>query len=207
MNRIGSSLLQHPWPCDRSDSRFERCALTPIDVGIGNAVPLAHCEKSLMPLARKRSIPAGPFTDRVHQGKARSWFYVGSYPPQPPTTISNSKSICTDAPPLPTSRRALNPALKDGAHRAFWSADFVCPASPLLQTIWRGFALIRSPRAFWRLRILSGHKATTIRRENRKTSHLEIKQSRDTRTLGRSVWWAASRPAVVCRRSDRRRVR
>ena len=75
------------------DRIFERCALTPEDVGIAHA--RSHmCEKSLMPLAR--AAPSPPFTGSAGSGtsrQVRSWFYVGSYPPQPQTTISNSKYV------------------------------------------------------------------------------------------------------------------
>jgi hypothetical protein len=49
------------------------------------------CEKSLMPLAR--AAPSPPFTGSGTSRQVRSWFYVGSYPPQPQTTISNSKYV------------------------------------------------------------------------------------------------------------------
>jgi hypothetical protein len=44
-----------------------------------------------MPLAR--AAPNPPFTGSGTSRQVRSWFYVGSYPPQPQTTISNSKYV------------------------------------------------------------------------------------------------------------------
>ena len=55
------------------------------DVGIGKAVPLAHCE-NLMPLAKTDPGPA----DRGLQGKLAHGLR-GELTPQPLTTISNSK--------------------------------------------------------------------------------------------------------------------
>ena len=54
----------------------------------------AHiCEKSLMPLARTAPSPASPF-HRIWSIKASSVMVLrGEYPPQPQTTISNSKYV------------------------------------------------------------------------------------------------------------------
>jgi hypothetical protein len=68
----------------------------------------AHiCEKSLMPLAPTAPSPASPFTGSATSRHARSWFYVGSYPPQPQTTISNSKDVTQMLRGLPSVNRAL----------------------------------------------------------------------------------------------------
>jgi len=70
------------------------------------------CEKSLMPLARTAPSPASPFTESGASRQARSWFYVGSYPPQPQTTISNSKYVTQILRTLACVNRAVNHGLK-----------------------------------------------------------------------------------------------
>jgi hypothetical protein len=81
----------------------------------------AHiCEKSLMPLARTAPSPASPFTESGASRQARAWFYVGSYPPQTQTTISNRKYVTQILRNLPCV--TLNPGpegcLKAGARLA-----------------------------------------------------------------------------------------
>jgi hypothetical protein len=70
------------------------------------------CEKSLMPLARTAPSPASPFTESGASRQARSWVYVGSYPPQPQTTISNSKYVTPIVRTLACVNRAVNHGLK-----------------------------------------------------------------------------------------------
>jgi hypothetical protein len=79
---------------------FSSDAVTsPEDVRIGKATPARtfvrnrEIEKSLMPIARTAPSPASPFTGSGTSRQARSWFDVGSDPPQPQTTISNSKDV------------------------------------------------------------------------------------------------------------------
>ena len=61
------------------------------DVGIGKAVPLAHCEHLD---AARYGPPADPpvhSQDLVHQGMLAHGFTPGAYAGQPLTTISNSE--------------------------------------------------------------------------------------------------------------------
>jgi hypothetical protein len=125
------------------DRIFERCGHTSEDVRIGKPTPARtfvrnrEIEKSLVPLARTAPSPASPFTGSGTSRQARSWFDVGSDPPQPQTTISNSKDVtrilrsCVCQPGAligvgrtPPTRRARTRAtlgLKAGARRAIGS--------------------------------------------------------------------------------------
>ena len=101
------------------DRIFERCALTPEDVGIAHA--RSHmCEKSLMPLAR--AAPSPPFTGSGTSRQVRSWFYVGSYPPQPQTTISNSKYVRPRLCGITRLQLENNPAASRGVPK--WDQHF-----------------------------------------------------------------------------------
>ena len=94
------------------DRIFGRCVLTPEDLGIGKATPARTFGELLVAARSDRSQP-GQSLHRIWSIKASSVMVLrGEYPPQPQTTISNSKYVTQILRTLACVNRTVNHGLK-----------------------------------------------------------------------------------------------